>query len=47
MQKFDPIFLAGIEKSNNFDIHECHALEVKRAGQLLTIDLSRQFIEMP
>jgi hypothetical protein len=46
MEKFDAIFLAGIEKSNDFDIHECHTLEVKRAEQLLAIDLPLQYIEM-
>ena len=44
MEKFDATFLAGIEKSNDFNIHERHALEVQRDGRLLAIDLHLQFI---
>ena len=46
MEKLDAIFLADIEKSNDLDIHEHHALEVQRAGRLRAIDLQPQFIEM-
>ena len=46
MEELDATFLAGIQKSNDLDIHECHALEVQRAGQLRAIDLQPQFIEM-
>ena len=46
MEKFDATFLAGIEKSNDLDIHERHALEVQRDGRLFAIDLHLQFIEM-
>lgn len=46
MEKFDATFLAGIQKSNDLDIHERHALEVQRGERLLAIDLHLQFIEM-
>jgi len=38
MEKCDAIVLARIQKSNDFEIHECHALEVQR-GRLRLIDL--------
>jgi hypothetical protein len=38
MEKFDATFLAGIQKSNDLDIHERHLLEVQRDGRLLAID---------
>ena len=44
MEEFDATFLAGIQKSNDFNIHERHALEVQRVGRLLAIDLHLQFI---
>ncbi len=46
MEKFDATFLADIQKANDLDIHERHALEVQRDGRLLAIDLHLQFIEM-
>jgi hypothetical protein len=46
MEKLDAISLAAIEKSDNFDIHECHTFEVQRAMRLLAINLHLQFIEM-
>lgn len=46
MEKFDATFLAGVQKSNDLDIHERYALEVQRDGRLLSIDLHLQFIEM-
>ena len=33
MEKFDANFLAGIQKSNDLDIHERHALKVQRDGR--------------
>ena len=46
MEKLDATFLAGIQKVNDLDIHERHALEIQRDGQLLAIDLHLQFNEM-
>lgn len=46
MKKFHATFPAGIQESNNLDIHERHALKVERDGQLLAIDLHSQFIEV-
>ena len=46
MKKLDATLLTGFQKLNDFDIYECHALEVQRMGRLLAIDLSLQFIEM-
>jgi hypothetical protein len=46
MLVFDATFLAGIQKVNDLDIQERHALEVQRDGQLLAIDLHLQFNEM-
>ena len=46
MEKFDATFLAGTQKVNDLDIHERHALEIQRDGQLLAANLRLQFIEM-
>ena len=39
MEKRDSIVFARIQKSNDFEINECHALEVQRAGRLRLINL--------
>ena len=46
MLVFDATFLAGTQKVNDLDIHERHALEIQRDGQLLVANLRLQFIEM-
>lgn len=46
MEKLDALVLAGIEKSDNLDIHERHAFEVERPRRVRPIDVLLQFIEM-
>ncbi len=45
-KKFDATVFTGIEKVNDLEIHEHHALEIQHDRQLLIIDLPLQFIEM-
>ena len=46
MEKRNAFVLASIQKSNDFEIHECHAFEVQRAGRLRAIDLPLELIEV-
>jgi len=46
MEDLDAAFLAAIQKSNDFNVHERHSIEVQRNPRLTAFYLRLQFIQM-
>jgi hypothetical protein len=46
MEQLDATILAGTQKSNCFDVHKRHPIEVQRKPRLIAVYLRLQFIEM-